>query len=98
MTVTEHFNGLTPAEAERLAMLAEECGEVVQVVGKILRHGYESFHPHHPTVCNRDLLTMELSDVLAVVEMMDCDFALIDAEEQEENFARKLEYTHHQKT
>lgn len=23
----DHFNQLTPAEAERLAMLAEECGE-----------------------------------------------------------------------
>ena len=41
----EHFNKLTPAEAERLAMLAEECGEVVQIVGKILRHGYDSQHP-----------------------------------------------------
>jgi hypothetical protein len=37
------FNQLTDAEAERLALLAEECGEVVQVIGKILRHGYESY-------------------------------------------------------
>lgn len=36
---TRHFNNLTPGEAERLAMLAEECGEVIQAVGKILRHG-----------------------------------------------------------
>lgn len=41
----EHFNGLTPAEAERLAMLSEECGEVIQIIGKILRHGYDSYHP-----------------------------------------------------
>lgn len=34
------FNGLSPAEVERLALLAEECGEVIQTVGKILRHGY----------------------------------------------------------
>ena len=33
------FNGLTPAEAERLALLMEECGEVVQIIGKVLRHG-----------------------------------------------------------
>jgi hypothetical protein len=26
----EPFNGLTPAQAKRLALLAEECGEVVQ--------------------------------------------------------------------
>jgi hypothetical protein len=29
-----HFNGLTPAQAERLAMLAEEAAEVIQVIGK----------------------------------------------------------------
>ncbi len=41
----DHFNRLTPAEAERLAMLAEEAAEVIQIVGKILRHGYASYHP-----------------------------------------------------
>lgn len=40
-----HFNELTPAEAERLAYLAEECGEAIQIIGKILRHGYESRDP-----------------------------------------------------
>jgi hypothetical protein len=44
--VSQHFNGLTPAEAERLALLAEECGEVIQAIGKVLRHGYESRHPY----------------------------------------------------
>ena len=48
------FNGLTAAEAERLAILAEECAEVIQAVGKILRHGYQSFNP--------DLLTQEMED------------------------------------
>lgn len=61
-----HFNKLTPAEAERLAMLAEECGEVIQVIGKILRHGYDSFHPADPSVTNRDLLGRELTDLLTV--------------------------------
>jgi hypothetical protein len=48
---------LNPAQAERLAILAEECGEIVQVIGKILRHGFESTHPEGgPT--NRQLLVM----------------------------------------
>lgn len=56
------FNQLTAAEAERLAILAEECGEVVQVIGKILRHGYNSHHPDgSPT--NRSLLEKELGDI-----------------------------------
>lgn len=109
----DHFNKLTPAEAERLAMLAEECGEVIQVVGKILRHGFESYHPNDLTSVtniggakafapkpgaksNRDLLTEELSDLFAVVEMMDADFALIDAAAQEAAFVKKMRYAHHQ--
>lgn len=56
--VSQHFNQLTPAEAERLALLAEECGEVIQAIGKILRHGYESRHPDGgPT--NREALERE---------------------------------------
>lgn len=65
--VTPHFNQLTPAEAERLAVLAEECGEVIQAVGKILRHGYESSHPDGgPT--NRRTLEREIGDVLYAVD------------------------------
>lgn len=68
--MTAHFNKLTPAEAERLACLAEECAEVIQVVGKILRHGYDS---HHPVSGEDNTLTLEkeCGDVLAIMRMMD---------------------------
>lgn len=60
----EHFNRLTPAEAERISLLMEECGEVIQVCGKILRHGYESYHPDDPSKkTNRQLLEKELGHV-----------------------------------
>ena len=62
----EHFNGLSPAEAERLALLVEECGEVIQAVTKILRHGYESCHPVSG-VNNRAALERELGDLLFVI-------------------------------
>ena len=39
--MSNHFNELTPAELERLAILVEETGEALQAVGKILRHGFE---------------------------------------------------------
>lgn len=65
-----HFNGLKPAEAERLALLAEEMGETIQVIGKILRHGYCSYDPAKPTTTNRDLLERELGDVMAVLGLM----------------------------
>lgn len=57
-----NFNQLTPGEAERLAILLEELGEAQQVIGKILRHGYESCHPEG-TETNRNALERELGDV-----------------------------------
>lgn len=57
----EFSNNLTPAELERLALLAEECSEVVQIVNKIIRHGYESFNPYdEDKTTNRALLSKEL--------------------------------------
>ena len=87
---------LSAAEAERLAMLIDECGEVIQAATKILRHGFESYHPDDPTTSNRDLLTNEMADLFAVYEMMDADFARIDAAAQETAFAKKMRYAHHQ--
>ena len=57
-------NGLTDAQVELLAILSEEMGEAQQVVGKILRHGYESCHPKRPEgPNNRERLEEELSHV-----------------------------------
>ena len=46
-----HYNELSPAQAERLAYLLEECAEVIKAGTKILRHGYASYDPtnkNHP--------------------------------------------------
>jgi len=68
VAVSVHFNGLTPQEAEVLALIAEECGEVVQAIGKILRHGLESRHPNGgPT--NREALEAEIGNVLAAATL-----------------------------
>ena len=56
-------NGVTAAEAERLAFLAEECAEAIQAVGKILRHGWESHNPRCPSPTNRQMLETELGDI-----------------------------------
>ena len=65
------FNQLTPAGAERLAVLAEELGEAVavmgsalQAIGKVLRHGYEGSNLIDiAAVSNREALERELGDV-----------------------------------
>lgn len=98
--MTGHFNRLTPAEAERLAMLAEECAEVIGIVGKILRHGYDSHHPDSPALSNRDLLAGEIADVDAVVKAMKAG-ELKDYEARDiigTRWKKKLRYSHHQDT
>jgi len=94
----QHFNKLTPGQAERLAILAEECGEVVQIIGKILRHGLESYHPDGGP-SNRLLLEKELGDIMTASVMLemsgDLDHDRIFAAASDKA-GRVLRYTHHQ--
>ena len=94
------YSNLSDAEIERLAKLAEECAEVIQVVGKILVHGWENTHPRNPEQgTNRDHLEEELGNVANVVEMMvtakDVSVAKID-DAAEEKRATIGKYLHHQ--
>ena len=95
--MTDHFNGLTPAQAERLAMLIEECGEVIHIAGKILRHGYDSYHPADRTVTNRELLGRELTDLYAVASSL-CRDKVPEGSlhDQDRAWLKKLRYAHHQ--
>ncbi len=92
---------MTEAERERLAMLAEECGEVIQMVGKILRHGYDSYHPNDSQkISNRELLIRELQDIEGVIYGMcindDIDPPTCTAE-CETTWQKKLKWTYHQR-
>ena len=69
--MSEHFNKLSAAEAERLAYLIEELAEAQQAACKILRHGYNSFNPDLPGhVGNRHDLEKELLDVTGAIARM----------------------------
>lgn len=100
----DHFNGLTPAQAERLAMLAEECGEVIQIVGKILRHGYDSHHPDQQEkppeqrITNRESLGHELCDLFTVASAIfeRDDVPEFGSAQQNRTWDRKLRFAHHQ--
>lgn len=72
MSKHQHFNRLSPAEAERLAILVEELGESLQMIGKILRHGFESSNPLStgPVNTNRDLLEAELGHVKHAIDRL----------------------------
>ena len=95
----DHFNGLSPAEAERLALLLEEMGEVQQIVGKVLRHGYERHNPVHPGDTNRQMLEKELGDVMHAIRRMavaeDIYLDTIESHAEEKALSVK-QYLHHQ--
>jgi len=94
-----NFNNLNPAQDERLAILAEELAESIQIVGKILRHGYDSTHPDDPHTTNKDYLEHELGHVYAILELMaesgDIDIMKLDASAKNK-LQTMGKYLHHQ--
>ena len=94
----KYYNGLTPREAEFLAILAEECGEVIQAVDKILRHGYDTTYPSGAISTNRDDLEREVADIQAIVVLMgeecDLDTNVINRYKREK-LAKICKYLHH---
>jgi NTP pyrophosphatase (non-canonical NTP hydrolase) len=78
----------------------EECGEVIEAIGKILRHGYESCDPTKPYACtNRSKLEQELGDVRAAMLLICAsgdvkkDYIHLYAEDKLKNIGKWL---HHQ--
>lgn len=91
---------LTPAEAERLELLAEEAAEVIQMVMKVLHHGKENFHPDDPLrTTNKVLLSREVGNLNRMVTLCTdycdlCSKAL--SEGIHEKSLNLLRYTYHQ--
>lgn len=95
-------NGLGDTETERLALLLEELGEAQQIIGKILRHGYDSRNPNDPaSPRNSALLEIELGHVRFAVDLL-CASADISGLRINESARRKARavkrYLHHQPT
>ena len=70
---TEHFNKLKEDELERLALLFEDCSEVIHAVGKIIRHGYPSVDPTkrgNQRISNREMLSREIGQLLWSLDQM----------------------------
>jgi len=59
-------------QAERMACLIEEAGEVLQAVGKVQRHGWESQDPTQAGQLpdNRESMERELGNLVAAVLLM----------------------------
>lgn len=94
-----NFNNLIPAQTERLALLLEECGEAIQAIGKILRHGYNSSHPNLPKTTNKDDLEKEIGHIKLAISLL-CDAGDISydsiAVSTHEKSRSIIKYLHHQ--
>lgn len=90
---------MTKAQLEILAILSEECGEVIQAIGKIMRHGYDSSSPYDNSVTNRCSLTREIGDLLFVIGLI-CDSGDINENDvkrfTEEKAINIKQWLHHQ--
>lgn len=53
-----------------LACLSEECGEVVQAVGKIIRFGIDDHHPKTGNIPNHEILSRECGDIIGVIDCL----------------------------
>lgn len=98
--IGNQFNGLTPAEHERLTILFEEMAEATQMIGKTLRHGYESYNPFdNLRTTNRRLLETEVGHVayaihaLASTGDLDADRVMYSRDKKAESIKK---YLHHQ--
>lgn len=97
--MSDFSNELTAAQVERLAILAEELGEAQQIIGKILRHGYESGNPLVDYVSNRTLLEHECGDIYEAILMLIRAKDVSDAEifrRQAEKHESIKRWLHHQ--
>ena len=97
------MTNLTDAQRERLYMLAEEAAEIVQITNKILRHGYESYHPEdEEKTPNSKLLVDEIIDFTIIVKWLEEAediTAIYISDEQIDNIEeRKRKYTHYQES
>lgn len=70
----KHFNGLDPAEQERLMLLSEQLAKAQEAIAKIIRHGYDSTHPEFPGPTNRAMLQKRLGGVRhAMIRLCDAN-------------------------
>jgi hypothetical protein len=67
-TAETHFNRLSPADAEALTLISEECSEVIQAIAKIQRHGLWYEHPES-RIPNWRTLQREVGDLLAALRV-----------------------------
>ena len=49
----------------------EECSEVIHILCKIDRFGYDNYHPENPRSSNKELLIGEILDLKTVLQELE---------------------------
>lgn len=94
--MTNHYNKLTESQQERLVLVQEECGEVIQNICKVLRHGYNDINPNTGEN-NLDALKREIKDLYHCLDRLRKDLTLIPYSEIKTTYnVNKEKYLHHQ--
>jgi NTP pyrophosphatase (non-canonical NTP hydrolase) len=66
-------------ENEILDMCQEECAELIQVISKVKRFGWDNHNPFNtPIKTNREHLIEELGDVLALIDVIKNEYSIPD--------------------
>lgn len=91
MSARGPHHGMPPAQVERLALLANQCGECASVLGRILIHG--------PDALRGDLAhaMAGINTAMALVTHAG-DVDRVEIAKAEQITFAALEYLHHQKT
>lgn len=66
---------------EKLVLLIEECGEVIQAATKCLRFGWDRDHPDYGV--NHEVLAREIGDLMGVLYSLPLNVDLIDTHQRQ---------------
>lgn len=61
---------IEPEVDNTLTVIMEECAEIIKVVSKIKRFGFENYHPKNDDVPNNILLMEEYGDLIGAFDLL----------------------------
>jgi hypothetical protein len=82
---------IDPKTSEALDLVQEECAEVIQIISKIRRFGFDSYNPYDTErKTNQHLLNDELGDLCLLIRYL-TDREIVDPDHIEDRIAWKIE-------
>jgi hypothetical protein len=84
--------------AEAMDLVQEECSEIIQIISKIRRFGFDSHHPDDPLkTSNQQLLEQEIADLEVLINYL-ADKGIVSNSGIEEKMLNKIAKLKHYTT